>query len=161
MTMTIVKADSKYTFEVSDDGTVCIYRGGELWVWEIGAGAKAIIALVHRTKHLESCLRSIAGSSTADPEAAQFATRAVENPPTAITLDVVSTHPTHDSGKGEAMSYEEKVVVCFRELCSENTEGTSPAEVTERMAEKGWLSEMDTVIDIADIMQRLRSEGRL
>jgi hypothetical protein len=59
-------------------------------------------------------------------------------------------------------TYDEKVITCFEYLSKKNSEGASPAEVTEEMANRGWLSPLDTVIDIKDIMQRLRfSEGRL
>jgi hypothetical protein len=62
----------------------------------------------------------------------------------------------------EPKSYDEKVIACFNHLAEKTGEGASPAEVTEEMANRGWLSPLDTVIDIKDIMQRLRfSEGRL
>jgi hypothetical protein len=58
------------------------------------------------------------------------------------------------------VTYDEKIIVCFRELC-EKQGGASPAEVTELMREKGWLSPFDIVLDIAVLMKRLREEGRL
>ena len=59
-------------------------------------------------------------------------------------------------------NYDDKIIFCFKALCAKNGNGASPVEVTEEMANLGWLSSMDSVLDIADIMARLRHvEGRL
>lgn len=56
--------------------------------------------------------------------------------------------------------YDEKIIKCFTELCKKNG-GASPSEVYLDMSSRGWLSSMDTVIDIADLMRELRDRGRL
>lgn len=58
------------------------------------------------------------------------------------------------------MTYDDKIVEVFGALASKN-DGASPAEVTDEMHKRGWLSPMDTVIDIADLMRDLRNRGRL
>ena len=60
------------------------------------------------------------------------------------------------------LSYGEKICKVFDDLCERNADkGASPAEVTHEMAARGWLSPTDTVIDIEELMQGLRREGRL
>lgn len=61
----------------------------------------------------------------------------------------------------EPKAYVDKIRVCFAHLCEKNGDGASPAEVTEEMSRRGWLSPLDTVIDIKDIMQDLRNQGGL
>lgn len=58
------------------------------------------------------------------------------------------------------MEYRDKVLACWRH-CAENAKdkSASAAEVTDEMAKRGWLSELDTVIDIADIMKTIRVEN--
>jgi hypothetical protein len=59
------------------------------------------------------------------------------------------------------MTYDDKIIECFRAVCVRTGEGASPDEVTQEMHDRKWLSPLDTVIDIADIMKRLRfKEGR-
>lgn len=58
------------------------------------------------------------------------------------------------------LRYDQKIRTVFEHLCQKNG-GASPAEVTEEMAKRGWLSSTDTVIDIADQMKELRSQGML
>jgi hypothetical protein len=61
--------------------------------------------------------------------------------------------------------YERYIVEAFKALCEENKkkgiEGASPDEVTKRMARRGELAALDTVLDIADIMKDLRGKGWL
>lgn len=63
--------------------------------------------------------------------------------------------------------YEEKIVKAFKDVCAKNKEaegkevGASPTEVTNLMAERGELAQLDTVIDIADQMKELRNRGYL
>ena len=61
----------------------------------------------------------------------------------------------------DEMSYEDKIVFCFKELCAEQNGGAAPFEVTRRMNIKGWISPMDSVIDIEKLMRKARSKGRL
>lgn len=61
----------------------------------------------------------------------------------------------------EPETYDDKICLVFRELCKRQGDGASPHEVTEEMSKRGWLSPMDTVIDIADLMKALRERGRL
>jgi hypothetical protein len=61
----------------------------------------------------------------------------------------------------EPKSYNDKILACFKHLCDLNPKGASPGEVTGEMRKRGWLSPMDTVIDIVKLMRDLRSEGRL
>lgn len=61
---------------------------------------------------------------------------------------------------GNTLSYGQKISMVFRDLAVENG-GASPAEVTDEMHRRGWLSKLDTVIDIADQMKDLRSKGIL
>jgi len=56
--------------------------------------------------------------------------------------------------------YEARIVSTFQELCKQNG-GASPHEVTQLMAEREQLAQFDTVIDIADQMRALRSQGLL
>lgn len=52
------------------------------------------------------------------------------------------------------MSYEEKVKFCFHAVCKRQPElGANAEEVAQEMRERGWLSPLDTVIDIADILR--------
>jgi hypothetical protein len=62
---------------------------------------------------------------------------------------------------GEPVLYSDRILACWNHLCSLQKDGASPAEVTNEMAKRGWLSPMDTVIDIADLMTDLRRQGRL
>lgn len=56
-----------------------------------------------------------------------------------------------------AMTYDQKIRECFKAVCKRNKDKkASAAEVTEEMEKRGWLSEMDTVIDIADLMRNMR-----
>ena len=63
--------------------------------------------------------------------------------------------------------YEQNVIQAFKDACAANKvkeggePGASPDEVTKLLHERGQLSELDTVIDIADIMKGLRNRGRL
>lgn len=59
------------------------------------------------------------------------------------------------------LSYDEKIIACFKYMCKKNGDGASPAEVTKEMAQRNWLSSLDTVLDIEKIMRRLRNRGRL
>lgn len=69
---------------------------------------------------------------------------------------------TETQSKSEPKTYDEKIIACYQHLCSKQADGASPDEVTKEMHERGWLSPMDTVIDIEKIMRRLRDqEGRL
>ena len=66
----------------------------------------------------------------------------------------------------EVKSYDEKIIDCFKAVCKRNEElegeaGASPSEVTNEMHKRGWLSDMDTVIDIEELMRGLRNRGRL
>lgn len=62
----------------------------------------------------------------------------------------------------EPKTYDDKIVACYQYLCSKQSDGASPAEVTAEMHRRGWISPMDTVIDIEKLMRRLRhEEGRL
>ena len=56
--------------------------------------------------------------------------------------------------------YEQHIVTAFQDLCKKNG-GASPAEVTHLMADRGQLSKLDTVIDVADLMRGLRDRGLL
>ncbi len=60
-------------------------------------------------------------------------------------------------------SYEEKVMRAFRDASKINGpgQGASAAEVTELLFQRGELSRLDSCLDIADIMKKLRAEGRL
>lgn len=60
-------------------------------------------------------------------------------------------------------SYDKKVSICFRDLCVKNRDanGASASEVAREMMRRGWLSPLDTVIDIADIMAELAGSGKL
>lgn len=58
-------------------------------------------------------------------------------------------------------SYEQNIVTAFKDLCKKNGDGASPHEVTQELADRGQLSPMDTVIDIADQMKSLRNRGLL
>ena len=61
----------------------------------------------------------------------------------------------------EPKTYNDKIRVCFKHLCEKNPKGASPAEVTTEMVRREWLSPMDTVLDIADLMRDLRNQGAL
>lgn len=62
----------------------------------------------------------------------------------------------------EPKKYDDKIIACFKHLCSKQSDGASPAEVAEEMAKRGWLVLSDTVLDIEKIMRRLRyAEGRI
>lgn len=58
------------------------------------------------------------------------------------------------------MTYEQKVLAAFRKVSAQNNEeGASATEVYEQMAKDKTISPMDTVIDIADIMDTLADKG--
>lgn len=58
------------------------------------------------------------------------------------------------------MTYEQKVLAAFRKVSKKNNEeGASAAEVYEQMVEDKTIAELDTVIDIADIMGELADKG--
>lgn len=57
-------------------------------------------------------------------------------------------------------SYEDKVLAAFMKLC-ETQDGASAFEVLRYMEAAGELAALDTVIDIADIMQKLADQGRI
>lgn len=59
------------------------------------------------------------------------------------------------------MTYEDKVLECYLELCDDEGTGASPSEVMTLMHEKGYLQPMDTVVDIGGIMTDLSRRGRL
>jgi hypothetical protein len=61
----------------------------------------------------------------------------------------------------KAMTYGNKIVYCFNTLCDANGGAASPAEVAHLMKAKGWLSPLDTVIDIERLMKELRAQRRL
>ncbi len=55
------------------------------------------------------------------------------------------------------MTYNEKILECF-DYCSffkNEGKGASATDVTEEMKKRGWLSDLDTVIDIANLMEDL------
>ena len=57
-------------------------------------------------------------------------------------------------------SYERKIKDAFDEVNKANGgKGASATEVTEVMRKNGTISEMDTVIDIADLMQEMAQRG--
>lgn len=56
--------------------------------------------------------------------------------------------------------YEQEIVSTFKRLAKENG-GASPHEVCEDIAKRGKLAELDTVIDVADLMKELRNRGHL
>lgn len=64
-----------------------------------------------------------------------------------------------DPGKPVSV-YDARIIQVFKDLCMKNG-GASPNEVTQEMHARGYLSDMDTVIDIADIMRSLRNRGLL
>lgn len=56
--------------------------------------------------------------------------------------------------------YEKKVLEAWRAINRDNGgKGASAAEVTAQMAKAGTLSALDTVIDIADIMETMSARG--
>lgn len=59
-------------------------------------------------------------------------------------------------------SYERKIMDAFEAVNKANgNKGASAAEVTEFMRNRGTLSELDTVIDIADCMKAMHERGYL
>ncbi len=57
-------------------------------------------------------------------------------------------------------SYERKIMDAFEAISKANGgKGASAAEVTEYMTKNGTISELDTVIDIADCMQEMSKRG--
>jgi hypothetical protein len=56
--------------------------------------------------------------------------------------------------------YADKIRKAFKDIC-EMQGDASPIDVTNLLRERGQLSSVDTVIDIADIMRELREEGLL
>jgi hypothetical protein len=57
-------------------------------------------------------------------------------------------------------SYERKIMDAFEAVSKTNGgKGASATEVTEYMREHGTISELDTVIDIADIMKGMANRG--
>lgn len=61
----------------------------------------------------------------------------------------------------EELTYEQKIVQVFRDLCQKSPVGVSAFEVTEELHRRDWLASLDTVIDIADQMKSLRARGLL
>lgn len=62
--------------------------------------------------------------------------------------------------------YEGYIIQAFQDAVAANKEkdgeaGASPHDVTQLMAERGQLTELDTVIDITDLMKGLRDRGLL
>lgn len=57
--------------------------------------------------------------------------------------------------------HEINVVAAFKDLCTEQGGGASPAEVTARLAERKQLPALDTVIDVERTMRELRDRGQL
>lgn len=54
------------------------------------------------------------------------------------------------------MTYDDKVLEAFKAASDRNKgKGASAHEVTQEMLRRGTLAELDTVIDIADILKRL------
>jgi hypothetical protein len=54
---------------------------------------------------------------------------------------------------GEPKTYNDKIRVCYAAVDERGGgKGASPLEVTDEMHKRGWLSPMDTVIDVADLM---------
>ncbi len=59
-------------------------------------------------------------------------------------------------------SYERKIMDAVQAINKANGgKGASAAEVTEFMLNRGTLSELDTVIDIADCMKAMHERGYL
>lgn len=57
-------------------------------------------------------------------------------------------------------SYERKIMDAFEAVSKKNGgKGASASEVTEHMINSGTLSELDTVIDIADQMKAMQVRG--
>jgi hypothetical protein len=61
----------------------------------------------------------------------------------------------------DTATYEERILECWKHINSFTGCGASAAEITGEMSRRGWLSPADSVIDIADLMARLRVAGRL
>lgn len=80
-------------------------------------------------------------------------------------LDLVSVAVfDHQQTPGKCVppeTYDDRVCAVFRIVCAEQGAGASPAEVAAELKKRGWLSELDSVIDVADIMRELRDRGRL
>ena len=56
--------------------------------------------------------------------------------------------------------YERKVMDAFEAVSKKNNgKGASAAEITEYMKNRGTLSELDSVIDIADVMKAMQVRG--
>lgn len=69
-----------------------------------------------------------------------------------------------DRELNERMPYDDKIIMVFKYVCKKSQDGcASPVQVTNEMAKRGWLADLDSVIDIERIMRRLRNEeeGRL
>ncbi len=57
-------------------------------------------------------------------------------------------------------SYQRKIMDAFEAVSKANGgQGASATEVTEQMRKAGTLSQLDTVIDIADIMSEMAQRG--
>lgn len=57
-------------------------------------------------------------------------------------------------------SYERKIMDAFEAVSKKNGgKGASAHEVTEHMTNSGTISELDTVIDIADQMRAMKERG--
>lgn len=57
-------------------------------------------------------------------------------------------------------SYERKIMDAFEAVSKKNGgKGASAAEVTEHMSNSGTISELDSVIDIADQMKAMQVRG--
>jgi hypothetical protein len=64
------------------------------------------------------------------------------------------------------VTYEEKIAACFKHCCDENKKkdgehSAAPYEVGHEMQRRGWLSPLDSVLDIEKIMRELRVKGAL
>lgn len=55
---------------------------------------------------------------------------------------------------------ESNILEVFRDLCKANG-AASPADVLVALYDRGQLSQLDTVIDIADKMKEMRNRGLL
>jgi hypothetical protein len=56
------------------------------------------------------------------------------------------------------MTYQDKIRLSFRLACQKNggpQKGASASDVTMVMRDKGWISPLDSVIDIADLMKEM------
>jgi hypothetical protein len=59
-----------------------------------------------------------------------------------------------------ATKYEQTIIDTFKKLCEKNG-GAAPFEVAQTMGEDGTLAELDSTLDIRDLMTDLRKRGLL